>query len=88
MKGGGAMTTIGHTWRRRKRERPEEILTAARIEFHAHPAGAVTMKQIADRAGVAKGTIYLYYASKAELITAAIASVRNNQALPVEQISV
>lgn len=82
------MTTIGHTWRRRKRERPEEILAAARIAFRDNPAGMVTMAQIARRAGVAKGTIYLYYASKAELMTAAIANGRSNHTLPARRISV
>jgi AcrR family transcriptional regulator len=65
------MTTIGHTWRRRKRERPEEILAAARIEFHDNPFGSVTMEQIAKRAGVAKGTIYLYFSDKDELFDVA-----------------
>lgn len=37
------MTTAGQTWRRHKRERPEEILTAAPIEFGANPIDTVTM---------------------------------------------
>jgi AcrR family transcriptional regulator len=74
------MTTIGHTWRRRKRERPEEILAAARIEFQGNPS-AVTMAQIARRAGVAKGTIYLYFASKAELRSAVVGDTRQHQIL-------
>lgn len=73
------MTTIGHTWRRRKRERPEEILAAARIEFRDHPSAAVTMAQIARRAGVAKGTIYLYFANKAELLSAVVGDVPRRQ---------
>jgi Transcriptional regulator len=75
------MTTIGHTWRRRKRERPEEILAAARIAFRDNPTGVVTMAQIARRAGVAKGTIYLYFASKAELHSAVVGDGRQHQIL-------
>ncbi|GAA0544102.1 AcrR family transcriptional regulator [Rhizomicrobium palustre] len=61
------MTTAGKTWRRRKRERPDEIRAAALIEFSEKSFGEVRMELIAKRAGVTKGTIYLYYASKAEL---------------------
>ncbi len=62
------VTTTGRTWRRRKRERPEEIRAAAMIEFSRQGPGAVTMQKIASRAGVTKGTIYLYYASKRALL--------------------
>lgn len=61
------MTTAGRKWRRRKRERPDEIRAAALIEFSRGSFDTVTMEGIANRAGVTKGTIYLYYANKAEL---------------------
>ena len=61
------MTTAGKTWRRRKRERPEAIRAAAMVEFSNDSFDAVTMDRIARRAGVTKGTIYLYYANKAAL---------------------
>lgn len=61
------MTTVGKTWRRRKRERPDEIRAAALVEFSKRSFERVTMRRIAQRAGVTKGTIYLYYASKVEL---------------------
>ena len=61
------MTTAGKTWRRRKRERPEEIRAAALAEISARGSDAVTMEDIAQRAGITKATIYLYYASKVEL---------------------
>ncbi len=61
------MTTMGKTWRRRKRERPDEIRAAAMAEFSDKGFEAVTMAQIAQRAGVTKATIYLYYSSKAAL---------------------
>ncbi len=61
------MTTAGKTWRRRKRERPDEIRAAAAVEFSISSFDAVTMECIARRAGVTKGTIYLYYESKGKL---------------------
>ncbi|MCC6176431.1 MAG: TetR/AcrR family transcriptional regulator [Chloroflexi bacterium] len=58
--------------RRRKQERPEEVLAAALAEFVAHGYAATTIEQIARRAGVAKGTVYLYYPSKADLFNAVV----------------
>lgn len=76
------MTTAGKTWRRRKRERPEEIRAAAMIEFSRQGPGAVTMEQIATRAGVTKGTIYLYYASKNALRDAARSVTDRKPSMP------
>lgn len=54
-------------WRRRKRERPGEIQKAACEEFASKGFSAVRMSDIAHRAGVTKGTLYLYFRSKLEL---------------------
>jgi len=54
-------------WRRRKEARPGEILDAALAEFAARGFAAARMDDIAARAGVTKGTLYLYFASKEEL---------------------
>jgi AcrR family transcriptional regulator len=50
--------------RRRKDERPEEILAAALEEFADKGYAATRLDDVARRAGVAKGTIYLYYEGK------------------------
>lgn len=50
--------------RRAPAARREAVLDAARTLFIEQGVGATTMAQIADRAGVAKGTVYLYFASK------------------------
>src|ERR1700687_1523937 len=42
----------------------ERILTAALKLFAHHPDQAVTMDRVAEAAGVAKGTLYLYFPSK------------------------
>src|SRR5258706_16088126 len=51
-------------WRRRKDARPQEILEAALSVFAEKGFAAARMEQIAARAGVSKGTIYLYFNSK------------------------
>lgn len=53
--------------RRRKAERPGEILEAAFTEFARNGYATTTLDQIAERAGVTKGTIYVYYESKEHL---------------------
>jgi AcrR family transcriptional regulator len=50
--------------RRRKDKRPEEILAAALEEFAEKGYAATRLEDVARRAGVAKGTIYLYYDGK------------------------
>jgi AcrR family transcriptional regulator len=53
--------------RRRKAERPQEILEAAFHEFSRNGYAQTTLDQIAERAGVTKGTIYVYFESKEHL---------------------
>ena len=52
--------------------RQTQILHAARACFAKHGLAAVTMDQIAKRARVAKGTIYLHYRSKEAILRDAI----------------
>jgi AcrR family transcriptional regulator len=61
----GAMAP--ETRRRRKAERPKEILEAAFEEFARNGYAASTLDQVAERAGVTKGTIYVYFESKEHL---------------------
>jgi AcrR family transcriptional regulator len=60
---------------RRKDQRPEEILSAALEEFAEKGYAATRLDDVARRANVAKGTIYLYYAGKVELFQAVIRRV-------------
>src|SRR3984957_4360525 len=55
------------TRRRRKAERPHEILEAAFAEFSRNGYAVTTLDQIAERAGVTKGTIYVYFENKEHL---------------------
>lgn len=52
--------------------RRTQILHAARECFAKHGLGPVTMSQIAKRAHVAKGTVYLHYHSKEAILRDAI----------------
>ena len=51
-------------WTRRKQARPSEILDAALKEFADKGYAGARMDDIARRAGVTKGTIYLYFENK------------------------
>lgn len=52
--------------------RHHEILKAALEVFTAHGYAATRLDDVAERAGIAKGTIYLYFASKEELFAAVV----------------
>lgn len=66
--------------------RREQILEAAVRSFARHGLHATTVDQIARAAGVAKGTVYLYYRSKEDLLkhalTEGIAGLRT-ETLPI-----
>ena len=51
-------------WQRRKDERPAEILDAALALFVSKGFVSTKIDDIAKMAGVSKGTVYIYYASK------------------------
>ncbi len=58
--------------RRRKEARPAEIVAAGISEFQEHGFHRANLNRIAKKAGISKGTIYLYFASKEALFLAAI----------------
>nr|WP_297383338.1 TetR/AcrR family transcriptional regulator [uncultured Roseateles sp.] len=57
---------------RRKHFRPQELLDAAFGLFVEKGFSAVRVEEVAARAGVSKGTLYLYYESKEDLLKAVI----------------
>ncbi len=59
-------------WERRKDARPAELLEAALDLFVEKGYAAARLDDVASRAGVSKGTLYLYYASKEELFKAVV----------------
>jgi AcrR family transcriptional regulator len=50
-----------------KADRRDELLRVAAVLFDTVPYAKITMAEVAQRAGLAKGTVYLYFASKEEL---------------------
>src|SRR5438445_6033 len=59
--------------RRRKHARPRELLAAAMALFVEKGFAATRPEEIAERAGVSKGTLYLYFDGKERLFTDLIA---------------
>ncbi len=59
-------------WRRRKDARPAEILSAALASFGERGFAATRLDDVAARAGVTKGTLYLYFRSKEDLFKAVV----------------
>lgn len=59
-------------WRRRKADRPAEILNAALDCFAERGFAATRMDDVAARAGVTKGTVYLYFKTKEDLFKALV----------------
>lgn len=57
---------------RRKQARPQELLDAALALFGEKGFAATRTEEVAAKAGVSKGTLYLYYPSKEELLKAVI----------------
>jgi len=54
-------------WRRRPEDRPQQIIEAALEVFGECGLAKSRLQDIAQRAGVSKGTIYLYFPNKEEL---------------------
>jgi len=59
-------------WHRRKEARPAEILAAALEMFVEHGYAATKLEDVARRAGVTKGTMYLYFEGKEALFKAVV----------------
>lgn len=67
------MLPAGHPkFRRRKADRPDEIVAAALEMFSEKGFAATRLDDIAARAGVSKGAIYLYFATKEDIFRAVV----------------
>lgn len=60
-------------FKRRKANRPDEIIAAALEVFSEKGFAAARLEDIAARAGVSKGAIYLYFATKQDIFGAVVA---------------
>src|SRR6266498_3151717 len=59
-------------WRRMPEARPADILKAALDAFVENGFAATRLEDVAQRAGVSKGTLYLYFENKEALFKAAV----------------
>ena len=59
-------------WRRRKEARPGDIVAAALAVFAEKGFAGARIDEIARRAGVSKGTVYLYFETKDDLFRAVV----------------
>jgi AcrR family transcriptional regulator len=83
-------------WRRRPETRPQQIIEAALEVFGEQGLANARLQDIAARAGVSKGTIYLYFPNKEELFRevirqTAVAAIESGektlaQGTPTEQL--
>lgn len=71
-------------WRRLPDARPQQILEAAFRVFGTRGLHQATLDDVAKAAGITKGTIYLYFPSKAALFTAMLKTRVNAVMPPVE----
>ena len=59
-------------FRRRKADRPNEIVQAALAVFAEKGFAAARLEEIARRAGVSKGAVYLYFETKEDIFRAVV----------------
>jgi AcrR family transcriptional regulator len=71
-------------WQRRKDARPPEILEAALAVFAEKGFAATRLDDVAAKAGITKGTIYLYFDSKQALFEAL---ARQSIGVQIDQVS-
>lgn len=74
-------------WRRRKDARPAEIVVAALAVFSEKGFAAARLDDIAARAGVSKGALYLYFETKQELFTAVVRAAVTPNLDVIEQVA-
>lgn len=79
------MTQAEPRWKRRKDDRPAEILSAALDEFAEKGFAETKLADVAKRAGIAKGTLYLYFDNKQDLFAAVVRHGLLTSLAPIEQ---
>lgn len=72
-------------WSRRKDARPGEIVEAALALFADQGFAATKLSEVAKRAGVSKGTLYLYFETKEALFRAAVRHAIADSLMAIER---
>ena len=73
-------------WQRRPEARPEEILSAALEVFGEKGFARTRLEDVAQRAGVCKGTLYLYFPSKDDLFRAMVTAKLEHVLASAEEV--
>lgn len=66
--------------------RRAEIVEAARFLFQTQEYEKVTMQEVMERLGIAKGTIYHHFQSKEELLEAVVENIVGEQIARMQQV--
>ncbi len=74
-------------WQRQPDKRPEQILKAALYVFRVKGFAQARMEDVAKKAGISKGTIYLYFKSKTALMEALIAQAIEPMARQLDRMA-
>lgn len=80
------MTDAGPKWTRRKDARPGEIIEAALELFVQNGFAATKLTEVAQRAGVVKGTLYRYFDTKEALFRATVRHIVAENLGPVDRV--
>lgn len=62
----------GRRWQRKPESRPDDILDSALQEFLQNGFSSARIEDIAKRAGLSKGAVYLYFKSKEDMMKALV----------------
>jgi AcrR family transcriptional regulator len=68
----GLVKSVSPRFHRRPADRPDELIAAALLVFAERGFRQTTLEEVAARAGVSKGTVYLYFDSKDALFKAVV----------------
>lgn len=74
-------------WRRKPEKRPDDILDGALIEFRLKGFKGARVEDIANHAGLSKGTVYLYFKSKEEMLKALVRRSISPTAMALKEIA-
>jgi AcrR family transcriptional regulator len=73
-------------WRRRKEQRPADIVAAALAVFAEKGFAGARIEEIARRAGLSKGAVYLYFPTKEDLFRAVVQNAVLPNIAAIEQV--
>jgi AcrR family transcriptional regulator len=79
--------TVEPKWRRKPENRPDDILDGALIEFTRQGYKGARIEDIAKHAGLSKGTVYLYFSSKEEMLKSLVRRLVSPVAMSLKNIA-